>query len=105
MGSSGWSRAHSAVAVVRGIAATALDGGYGGLGRQVGPVRRGLFGELGEGGTHPRELGDGELGPFVLGAAGQVRVERARDHPGETAEDLPELLLLVLDPVRSSENT
>lgn len=60
----------------------------------------GLFGELGEGGADAGELGGGELGPFVVGVAGQVRIERARDHPGEAAEDLPELPLVVLDPVR-----
>ena len=49
---------------------------------------------------HVGELGGHQLGPFVVGAAGQVRGERARDHPGEAAEGLGELLLLVLDPFR-----
>src|SRR5690606_24628552 len=61
---------------------------------------RGVLRELGEGRGDPGELGGYQLGPFVVGAACQVRGERARDHPGEAAEGLGELLLLVLDPVR-----
>src|SRR5690606_42090113 len=61
---------------------------------------RGLLRELGEGRGDPGELGGYQLGPFVVGAAGQVRGERDRDHPSEAAEGLGELLLVVLDPAR-----
>ncbi|MFF0018090.1 hypothetical protein [Streptomyces sp. NPDC005374] len=39
------------------------------------------------------------MNPFVVEIAGQVRIERVRDRRGEPAEDLPELPLVVLDPV------
>jgi hypothetical protein len=68
-------------------------------------VAGGLFGQLGEGGADASELGGGQLGPFVVGVAGQVRVERARDRPGEPAEDLPNCRLSYsIQSAGSSEN-
>ncbi|MDX3427073.1 winged helix-turn-helix domain-containing protein [Streptomyces sp. ME02-6985-2c] len=48
--------------------------------RRVIGSGRWLCGELGEGGADAGELGGGELCPFVVGVAGQMRIERACEH-------------------------